>query len=97
MSRFDPSQPEHCKFEIKKSIVGESKIKKKLKRKLQETTNDVPIVSEEKFYKITEDIKDVLQTKEAFSLLDMFNEQHTIGKIFPFHVCTLYLNFKCRR
>ena len=85
MSRFDPSHPEHYKFEIKETAVSENKTKKKSKRKFQETTNNVPSVSEKKFYKVTEDIKDVLQAKEAFSLLDMFNERRTTGNIsFPF-------------
>ncbi|GLV40116.1 uncharacterized protein CBL_03736 [Carabus blaptoides fortunei] len=77
MLRFDPSKPEHSKFEIKEIDVKEkSKMKEKAvgKELAEETNNEEPQVevSKETFYKVTANLKQSLQQNEGFSLLNMF-------------------------
>lgn len=82
MLRYDPTKPDHAKFEKK----TEPKVKKKaidvlpgnvLKvgyGKREEKVEDV-IVSKEKFYKVTESLKKTLQKRDErneFSLRKMF-------------------------
>lgn len=80
MLRFDPTQPEHSKFEVKDTIKPEKK-----KRKLKETSKEaedkiveeapIPEVSKDTFYKVAVDLKTALQEKEGFSLADMFSKE----------------------
>lgn len=77
MLRFDPNQPEHNVFEIKASK-PEKVIRKKAKLVFDEkvATNDIseiPAVSKSKFYKVTEDLKEVFQKDTgSFSLLSSY-------------------------
>lgn len=80
MLRFDPSQPEHTKFEIKEA----PKEKKKKKRKTgmeADSSNVEPEVSKEKFYEVSEGLKDVFKEKQEFSLLSMFSQQLESSKL----------------
>ncbi|XP_018579304.1 probable RNA-binding protein CG14230 isoform X2 [Anoplophora glabripennis] len=80
MLRFDPTQPEHSKFELKNEAKKEKKRRKRensetdvLNEKKQEE-KEVPEVSKEVFYKVTDDLKDSLKEKHEFSLLSMFGK-----------------------
>ncbi|CAG9835348.1 unnamed protein product [Diabrotica balteata] len=79
MLRFDPSQPEHSKYEIPKSTMD--KKEKKRKRKDSETEmieekkveeKEAPEVSKEVFFKVSDDLKETFEEKKEFSLLSMF-------------------------
>lgn len=84
MLRFDPSQPEHAVYELKDSSEKIKTTRKKtaveedkLSRQLEV---DTPEVSKSKFYKVTEDLKDVFQNQlGGFSLLSAFKENESIA------------------
>lgn len=76
MLRFDPTQPEHSKYEIANEKIKKDKIKTKM---VSETVNEkkqeekeIPTVSKELFYKLNENLKESLQEEKGFSLLNMF-------------------------
>nr|CAI5818044.1 unnamed protein product [Callosobruchus analis] len=78
MLRFDPSQPEHTKYEVQKVVQNTKKRKKENQLKLLESKKveekESHSVSKEVFYKVTEDLKECLQEKEGFSLLNLFGK-----------------------
>lgn len=82
MLRYDPSKPDHAKFEkktepkIKKEVfdVSPDKVPKVGYGKREEKVENV-IVSKEKFYKVAESLKKTLQKRDErnqFSLRKMF-------------------------
>nr|XP_023016881.1 nucleolar protein 8 [Leptinotarsa decemlineata] len=81
MLRFDPSQPEHSKYEIPK---GEKMKKKNRKydddlleeKKVEE--KEAPEVSKEIFYKVPDNFKETLQTNNEFSFMSMFGKPQEI-------------------
>lgn len=75
MLRFDPTQPEHTKYEIKEPPSEKEKKKKKAKLTDESTVNPEPEVSKEQFYKINDSLKNVFEEKQEFSLLNIFNKQ----------------------
>lgn len=92
MLRFDPTQPEHEKFEIKEVATE----KKKKRRKDAQNTDlekieNLPEVSDEKFYKVNEGLKEVFQEKQQFSLLNIFNKYTEECKIYYALLCYLLL------
>lgn len=83
MVRFDPTREDHSKYVVNTNEIGENveKKKKKLGREQnKEVKNNERIeenktkVSDEKFYSVKEDLKQVLKTenKTEFSLLQLF-------------------------
>ncbi|KAG5897302.1 hypothetical protein JTB14_011465 [Gonioctena quinquepunctata] len=96
MLRFDPSQPEHSKYEMplveKKKKSKEKNRDNDLLSEKKREEKEVPEVSKEVFYKVTDNLKESLQEKQEFSLLGMFgktqeNEEgdqpETVTKIIP--------------
>lgn len=89
MVRFDPSQPQHSKYELKKEE-NKSKRSKKEKtqnapeilkeKKIEET--EVPEVSKEIFYQVKGNLKDSLHENKTVSLLSMFGQTIENGKCF---------------
>ncbi|CAH1163914.1 unnamed protein product [Phaedon cochleariae] len=84
MLRFDPTQPEHSKYEIPKPEKKEKRKRKNsendiLNEKKQEE-KDMPEVSKEVFYKVTNDLKETLEEKKEFSLLSMFGHTEETEK-----------------
>lgn len=81
MLRFDPSQPDHSKYELQNKEPKTTKRKRKdsnsefNEKKAQETQQ--PEVSKEVFYKVTGNLKDSLNEKQEFSLLSMFGKNRT--------------------
>lgn len=73
MLRFDPSQPQHAKYELKKS---EKLTKNKKKQRKVSESNEIvePLVSKEVFYKVSDNLKETFQENKPFSLLDTFGE-----------------------
>lgn len=87
MMRFDPTQPEHSKFEVKEQITEKKKQKRKNliveenEKKAEEFQK--PVVSKDTFYQVATDLKTSLENKQQeFSLLSMFNrtQQEEAGK-----------------
>lgn len=85
MVRFDPSQPQHSKYEVQKD---ETKLKKsKIKtnkdfeileeKKTQETA--APEVSKDVFYQVKGNLKESLQENKQVSLLSMFGQVNGNG------------------
>lgn len=83
--RFDPTREDHSKYILKPNELNrdaesdEKKTKKKLVKdkkikKDEKKEGTKPIVSDEKFYSVKEDLKEVLKTekKSEFSLLKLF-------------------------
>lgn len=68
MLRFDPSKPEHSKFEMTKQ--KHSSKREEINNK--ETIEPPVEVSKEKFYKVTSNLKESLKANQDFSLLSMF-------------------------
>lgn len=83
MLRYDPTVPEHAKYEVTSST-SKSDNKKKCKNQNPEKNETVtvqsPVVSKETFYKVTNDLKDTLHQKETFSLANLFNNEIIDGK-----------------
>lgn len=91
MVRFDPTREDHSKYllqpkepKVEKDIVDSNKNKSKEKRKpKKEVCNEnnkseiKPKVTNEKFYAVKEDLKEVLNTekKTDFSLLKLFGSK----------------------
>ncbi|KAF2900570.1 hypothetical protein ILUMI_05612 [Ignelater luminosus] len=78
MLRFDPTQPEHSKFEVKDTAKQEKKKKKETKKEVEDKIVEAvpaPEVSKDTFYKVAVDLKTTLQEKEGFSLADMFSKE----------------------
>ncbi|VEN34181.1 unnamed protein product [Callosobruchus maculatus] len=76
MLRFDPSQPDHTRYEVQR-VVEKSKERKKENQLLESKKVEEKkphSVSKEIFYKVTEDLKECLQEKEGFSLLNLFGK-----------------------
>lgn len=74
MLRFDPSQPEHSKYEVQPPKVE----KKKQKVKKVVVTSEVapqPEVSKETFYTVQTDLKQSLYGSEGFSLSKLFGNK----------------------
>lgn len=70
MLRFDPSQPEHSKYELKNE--QSSKKTKKRRREDVEEPEKPPEVSKEVFYKVTDNLKETFQESQGFSMLSKF-------------------------
>lgn len=91
MVRFDPTREDHSKYVVKTNEIGKNgenleKKKKKLgKEENKEVKHNERIeenktkVSDEKFYSVKEDLKEVLKTenKTEFSLLQLFGPKGT--------------------
>ncbi|KAF5283853.1 hypothetical protein FQA39_LY04673 [Lamprigera yunnana] len=76
MLRFDPTLPEHCKFELPKENVVVVKDKKKEKRQpIKIVQQPLPEVSKDTFYKVSGDLKNTLHEKEGFSLAELFSSR----------------------
>jgi len=80
MLRFDPSQPEHSKYEVKEPV-GQEKTKVKLRHDSEKETGAKPVeeapipeVSKDTFYKVAVDLKDALHEKQEFSLASLFSK-----------------------
>ncbi|CAG9863184.1 unnamed protein product [Phyllotreta striolata] len=81
MLRFDPSQPEHSKYEIPKAA-PEKKSKRKRKNSEAEVTDEkkqeekaAPEVSKEVFFQVSDNLKQTFEEQKEFSLLSMFGQQ----------------------
>ncbi|XP_076268324.1 putative RNA-binding protein CG14230 isoform X2 [Rhynchophorus ferrugineus] len=84
MRRFDPTQPEHMDLEIKGTETGK-KIKTKEKTKPEtrtEVETNIPEVSKEVFYRVTNDLKETFEDKEQFSLLGAFGRADSDREFF---------------
>lgn len=93
MVRFDPTQPDHSKYEIKKDNISSKKKDKTVKtlevleeKKFQET--DAPEVSKNVFYQVKGSLKDSLQENKQVSLLTMFGQVTENGN-FLFYISYL--------
>lgn len=109
MLRFDPTQPEHFKFELKNEVKREKRKGKRensemnllIKKKQEEKA--VPDVSKEVFYKVSEELKDSLKEKQEFSLLNMFGKADEKGNYRREVIENYFYNFNiscrtiCRR
>lgn len=80
MLRFDPSQPEHTKYEIPK-VASERKEKRKRKNSDTEIMTEkrqeekiAPEVSKEVFFSVSDNLKQTFEEKKEFSLLSMFGQ-----------------------
>ncbi|KAJ8910786.1 hypothetical protein NQ315_015127, partial [Exocentrus adspersus] len=98
MLRFDPTQPEHAKFELKtEAKKAKSKDKRdkfdsdKVDDKRREET-EAPQPSKEVFYKVTEDLKDSFKGKQEFSLLGVFGRANEEG-IFSDYLCNIFPDY----
>lgn len=70
MLRFDPSDPQHKTYELKQQEEQSQPPKKKKRKELPPVEEEVPQVSEDKFYKVAGNLKDVFQSEnKTFSLL----------------------------
>lgn len=86
MVRFDPSHPQHTKYEIKKDEIQVKKSKKDksknmpgvLQTKKSEET-EAPEVSKTVFYQVKGNLKVTLQTNNQVSLLSMFGTVNENG------------------
>lgn len=85
MVRFDPTQPQHSKYEIKndsnppkKSKEKTKKLPERLEEKKSEIT-DTPEVSKDVFYQVKGNLKDRLQENNQISLLSMFGHAEENG------------------
>lgn len=83
MLRFDPSQPEHSKYEILKPPPEKKEKKRKRKNSDTEITEEkkaeetaAPKVSKEVFYKVADNLKQTFEEKKEFSLLSMFGHRN---------------------
>ncbi|CAH0552142.1 unnamed protein product [Brassicogethes aeneus] len=84
MLRFDPTQPEHSKYEMQKEVAPPKSKKKRrdfeeafADKKVEESKQ--PEVSKEVFYKVTENLKETLHgEKPGFSLLGMFGKNEDV-------------------
>nr|CAH7727309.1 unnamed protein product [Callosobruchus chinensis] len=78
MLHFDPSQPEHTKYEVQKVVEKAKGRKKENQSKLLESKKveekESYSVSKEIAYKVTEDLKERLQENKGFSLLNLFGK-----------------------
>lgn len=74
MLRFDPTQPEHSKFEIKEDGIVKKKKKKKNDAQANNQNDTMPNVSKETFYNVNDGLKDIFQEKQEFSILSLFNK-----------------------
>lgn len=76
MLRFDPSKPDHSKFEMK-----EKKHACKWEEMNNKETTIPPVeVSKEKFFKVDRNLKESLKENKSFSLLSMFGTAEEKGK-----------------
>ncbi|KAK4884257.1 hypothetical protein RN001_000528 [Aquatica leii] len=77
MLRFDPSQPQHSKFEVQQEIIQVAKPKKKEKRLPAKQIEEqrLPEVSKDTFYKVMADLKNTFNEKEEFSLSKLFSNR----------------------
>lgn len=76
MLRFDPEDPEHKAYELKLQEEQNTATKKKKRKEMIEAEEVVPEVSNTKFYKVADDLKNVFQTgNKPFSLLSASNTQ----------------------
>ncbi|XP_067001226.2 probable RNA-binding protein CG14230 [Anabrus simplex] len=96
MLRFDPTKPDHEKYEVKKSVddsvlelendnkLDEKASRKKIKKEKTETVESsdlVPKVSKTKYYEVSDTLKDSLKkSSEGFSLLEMFGSNDSREK-----------------
>lgn len=73
MLRFDPTKPEHSKYEVTAEPSTKKRTSKKEKVQAQSVTEEPKFeVSKEQFYKVETNLKEVFQEKQGFSLSDMF-------------------------
>lgn len=97
MLRYDPSKPDHNKFINKNEEKKHLKLKNKISNKINEGSVEViehekPLVSEEKFSYVPENLKETFKQNSGFSLLSMFgNSEVDKGKIFLYNVYMVYI------
>lgn len=72
MLRFDPTKPEHSRYEVEKKIAGKKKAEPETIA--EETRAEV---SKEQFYRVESNLKEALHDNQQFSLLDMFGTSGT--------------------
>lgn len=89
MVRFDPSQPQHSKYEIKKDEIPNKKSKKDKSKKVPEVLEEkkadeteMPEVSKNVFYQVKGNLKDSLHETNKVSLLSMFGQVYENGMYF---------------
>lgn len=84
MVRFDPSQPQHSKYEMKKEEIRTKKTKTKSvtevfeEKKSHETV--LPEVSKDMLYQVKGNLKNSLHGNKQVSLLSMFGRVQENGK-----------------
>lgn len=91
--RYDPTIPEHKKYELKSgqdrkpTATKKSERKKKKKEKLNRVEAAPQPVSAQTFVKISDDLKGYFQNKEkkneGFSILKMIEEDKSSGECLP--------------
>lgn len=70
MLRFDPDDPQHKAYELQHQEEEKPSTKKKKRKEAPETDEAKPEVSKSKFYKVSDDLKNVFQAEnKSFSLL----------------------------
>ncbi|KAJ8972312.1 hypothetical protein NQ314_000227 [Rhamnusium bicolor] len=95
MLRYDPTQPEHSKYEIKKEL-GKQKKRKRNESEIEifneekQDEKEVPIVSKEIFYKVRDNLKESLDEKQEFSLLSIFGKKDERGRKLAINVLPTY-------
>lgn len=89
MLRFDPTQPEHSKYELVNEGIQKKSGKKKRELEMvnekKQEEKDQPYVSKEVFYKVKENLKESLHEEKGFSLLNMFGTVDEKGKKFVYN------------
>lgn len=80
MLRFDPSKPDHLKFQVE-STKNDTEPKKKKKDKQSKSVKEdqpeenlINEVQQKTFYKVSSNLKDSLKENNSFSLLNMFGD-----------------------
>ncbi|KAK7866967.1 hypothetical protein R5R35_014739 [Gryllus longicercus] len=82
MLRYDPSKPDHIKFEIKKdSSIPKAKKKKTVENEEENEKKSkeeiLPVVSKERYYEVSETLRETLENKDQkFSLSAIFGEEN---------------------
>lgn len=89
--RFDPTRKDHVKYIINQEepTKDQGKVKKKKEKKKDSEKNNLestkPEVSKEKFVTVKENLKEVLNKEQGFSLLNLFGPKGMIVTIIFFN------------